>query len=74
MGVRARRTARLWGAVLVAVLWAGTAPGTATALEIGEPAPDFTLPATTRENISLSQFRGKKIVLLEFYVHDFGPT
>jgi len=45
-----------------------------TALEIGEKAPDFTLPSTTGESISLSQFRGKKHVLLEFYVNDFGAT
>jgi cytochrome oxidase Cu insertion factor (SCO1/SenC/PrrC family) len=44
------------------------------AVEVGEPAPDFTLPSTTGEPISLSQFRGKKHVLLEFYVSDFGVT
>ncbi len=46
----------------------------ATALEVGKKAPDFTLPSTTGERISLSQFRGKKHVLLEFYVADFGAT
>jgi peroxiredoxin len=46
----------------------------AMAVEVGEPAPDFTLPGTTGEPISLSQFRGKKHVLLEFYVSDFGVT
>ena len=44
------------------------------AVEIGEKAPDFTLPSTTGEAISLSQFRGKKHVLLEFYFSDFGPN
>ena len=48
--------------------------GVATALEVGEKAPDFTLPSTTGEQISLSQFQGKKPVLLEFYVADFGGT
>ena len=48
--------------------------GVATALEVGEKAPDFTLPSTTGEKISLSQFQGKKPVLLEFYVADFGGT
>ena len=46
----------------------------ATALEVGEKAPDFTLPSTTGERISLSQFQGKKLVLLEFHVSDFGAT
>jgi peroxiredoxin len=48
--------------------------GVALAIEIGEQAPDFTLPSTTGETISLSQFRGQKLVLLEFYVNDFGGT
>ena len=50
------------------------ASGVATALEVGDNAPDFTLPSTTGKKISLSQFRGKKYVLLEFYVNDFGAT
>jgi peroxiredoxin len=37
-------------------------------------ALDFTLPSTTGEQISLSQFRGKSLVLLEFHVNDFGAT
>jgi len=48
--------------------------GVALAVEVGEKAPDFTLPSTTGENISLSQFWNKKLVLLEFYVSDFGAT
>jgi hypothetical protein len=32
----------------------------ATALDVGDKAPDFTLPSTTGEPISLQQFRGKK--------------
>jgi peroxiredoxin len=48
--------------------------GVALALEVGEKAPDFTLPSTMGEQISLSQFRGKQHVLLEFYVRDHAPT
>ena len=46
----------------------------AAAVEVGEPAPGFTLPATTGGDISLSDFRGKKFVLVEFYGADFAPT
>jgi len=60
--------------LLVAGVWAGLGTGVAAALEVGEQAPDFTLPATTGEKISLSQFRGKKLVLFEFYRADFVPT
>jgi hypothetical protein len=49
-------------------------PGMALLLEVGEKAPDFTLPSTMGEQISLSQFRGKKHVLLEFYVRNHAPT
>jgi peroxiredoxin Q/BCP len=40
---------------------------------IGRPAPDFSLPATTGENISLKQFKGKKTVVLYFYPKDETP-
>jgi peroxiredoxin Q/BCP len=40
---------------------------------IGKPAPDFTLPATTGENITLKQFKGKKTVVLYFYPKDETP-
>jgi len=49
-------------------------PSMALAVEVGEQAPDFTLPSTLGEPISLRQFRGKQHVLLEFYVRDHGPT
>ena len=49
-------------------------PSVMLAVEVGEQAPDFTLPSTTGEPISLRQFRGKTHVLLEFYVRDHGPT
>jgi len=45
-----------------------------SALDIGDQAPDFSLPATTGGKISLSQFRGKKLVLIEFYGADFSPV
>jgi len=45
-----------------------------SALDVGETAPDFSLPATTGGKISLSQFRGKKLVLLEFYGADYSPV
>ena len=46
----------------------------AGAIEVGEPAPDFRLPSTFGSDISLSDYRGKKWVLLEFYGNDFAPT
>lgn len=34
--------------------------------QIGQPAPDFDLPATTGERISLQSLRGHKVVLMFF--------
>jgi hypothetical protein len=49
-------------------------PGPARAADVGESAPEFTLPSTTGADISLRDFRSKKFVLVEFYGGDFHPT
>ena len=41
---------------------------------VGDQAPEFTLPSTNGVDISLSDFRGKKWVFLEFYAAAFVPT
>ncbi|RME00164.1 MAG: peroxiredoxin, partial [Deltaproteobacteria bacterium] len=46
----------------------------ATTLKVGDPAPDFTLPSNLDRDISLSEFRGTKKVLLIFYPLDFSPV
>lgn len=48
------------------VLGQGTTPPK-THLKIGDTAPDFTLPSTTGKDIKLSDFRGKKSVVLAFF-------
>jgi peroxiredoxin Q/BCP len=40
---------------------------------IGKPAPDFTLPSTDGETVSLKKFKGKKTVVLYFYPKDDTP-
>ena len=40
---------------------------------IGKPAPDFTLPSTSGEPVTLKQFKGKKTVVLYFYPKDETP-
>jgi mycoredoxin-dependent peroxiredoxin len=44
------------------------------ALKTGDTAPDFTLPATVGDKVTLSDYRGKKNVLLMFYPLDFSPV
>ena len=41
-------------------------------LKVGDPAPDFTLPATIGEKVTLSSYRGQKTVVLMFYPLDFS--
>ena len=38
-----------------------------TQLKVGDEAPDFTLPSTTGQQVKLSDFRGKKNVVLAFF-------
>jgi len=38
-----------------------------TTLKVGDMAPDFTLPSTAGQPVKLSDFRGKKNVVLAFY-------
>ena len=59
---------------VVALLAGLLVPGIAMAVTVGKPAPGFTLQSTTGKAISLSQFRGKKMVLIEFYGVNFGAT
>jgi hypothetical protein len=71
--VLANRRKRLFlpSMLLAGVLSVG---GVATAVEVGEKAPDFTLASTTGKDIGLSEFLGKKYVLIEFYGADFVPV
>jgi peroxiredoxin len=48
-------------------LLVGQAGPTSTKLKVGDMAPDFTLPATTGEKVTLSSFRGKQAVVLAFF-------
>ena len=43
-----------------------------TTLNIGDPAPDFSLPTDTGATVKLSDFRGKRIVLYFYPKDDTG--
>jgi peroxiredoxin len=42
-------------------------------ISVGEPAPDFTLRDQDGEDVSLSDYRGRKVMLV-FYPADFSPV
>ena len=43
------------------------------ALEAGAPAPNFTLPSTPDQKVSLEDFRGRPVILA-FYPADWSPV
>ena len=46
-------------------------PMSTPAAEVGEPAPDFLMHSTIGETLRLSDYQGKKHVLLFFFVAAF---
>jgi len=50
---------------------ASTLAAQAAPLQVGDKAPDFTLPDQNGNKVSLSQFLGTKNVVLAFYVLAF---
>lgn len=43
-------------------------------VKVGDTAPDFEMRNQDQLNVSLSEFKGKKNVLLVFYPADFTPV
>jgi peroxiredoxin Q/BCP len=58
-------------AVFSASALAQQTPPAKTHLKVGDPAPDFTLRATDGKTYKLSDFKGKKNVVLAIYVLAF---
>ncbi|MGH9739692.1 MAG: peroxiredoxin [Candidatus Acidiferrales bacterium] len=44
------------------------------AISVGAPAPDFSLKDQSQKDVKLSDFRGKKNVVLVFYPLDWSPV
>jgi cytochrome oxidase Cu insertion factor (SCO1/SenC/PrrC family) len=56
---------------LAALLFSFPLRAPAATLQVGDKAPNFTLPDQYGHDVSLSQFTGKKNVVLAFYVLAF---
>jgi peroxiredoxin Q/BCP len=69
--MQTHRWKRLFGAVLLSGIVLGMSTNHALALQVGDKAPDFSLPGTTAEAIKLADFMGKKPVVVFFYIGAF---
>ncbi len=64
---------RLLKSLLAAAVLAFAAPS-AHALQVGDKAPDFSLPSTKGGNVRLSDFAGKQSVVIFTYIGAFTKT
>lgn len=61
--------------VIAAILFSALVllmPMSAIALNVGDKAPDFLAFSTVGESVRLSDYQGKKNVLMFFFVRAFG--
>ena len=56
---------------LISAITFSLAASTATALEVGDQAPDFLLEATDGKSYSVSQFNGSEAVVIAWYPKAF---
>lgn len=56
--------------LLIAPILVACGPSNGGELAVGDPAPSFTLPTASGDQVSLSNYRGSKPVLLYFHMAD----
>jgi hypothetical protein len=66
------RWIRMIAAVLLTDCLLLLGAGSAIALQVGDKAPDFALPATVTDKISLADYLGKNHIVVFFYIAAFG--
>lgn len=66
-----QRGGRFVAALLFAAVLVCGGLSAASAVEVGEKAPDFSLPGTTADEIKLSDYIGQKHLVMFFYVGAF---
>jgi peroxiredoxin len=59
--------------MLIGALKGASMPSPQSPLPAGTPAPDFTLPCTPDQKVSLRDFRGQPVILA-FYPADWSPV
>jgi hypothetical protein len=68
------RWKRLSIAALLSSVLLGLGASHVLALQVGDKAPDFTLPAITGGEMKLADYVGKKPVVVFFYIYAFGSA
>jgi hypothetical protein len=69
--MKLQRWRNVW---LGALLGLSMTAGAAHAVDVGQKAPEFSLPSSTGKEIKLGDFAGKKNVVLFFFVGAFTNT
>jgi AhpC/TSA family len=67
-------TRSLRAGLMAAALASLTLTGAVSALEVGQKAPDFTLPAPGGKQVKLSDLTAKGPVVLYTFIQAFTPT
>ena len=70
--MQARRLRQITAGLLIA--GAALFAAAASAVEVGNKAPEFAAPSSTGKEIKLADFAGKKNVVLFFYIGAFTNT
>ena len=65
---------RVLRVIAVALVLAAALPAVAVALEVGEKAPDFTLPAPGNKPVKLSELTAKGPVVVYTLIQAFTGT
>jgi len=65
---------RTFRVLALAVALAAALPAMAAALEVGQKAPDFTLPAPGNKPVKLSELTAKGPVVLYTFIQAFTGT
>jgi peroxiredoxin len=67
MPMKQFRVAMICASLAGSLLAQAPAPPPKTHLKVGDMAPDFELPSTQGGKVKLSDFRGKKTVVVAFF-------